>query len=97
MIERGDFEPDGMSGRIIDFYRQWLNGENDKWEDFDRTLHRNPFGLVMEEAWAKELEKKIDSEETPPDKKKELERKLRIARRGIEKVNAARAVSVNTK
>jgi len=36
MHDRMKDEPDGMSAMILEFYWEWLNGENRNWEKFDK-------------------------------------------------------------
>jgi hypothetical protein len=33
-------EPDDMSGMILEFYWEWLNGKNKNWEKFDKKRNK---------------------------------------------------------
>ena len=35
MLERKITQPDDMSATILEFYYDWLNGQNDKWKNFE--------------------------------------------------------------
>ena len=35
-MDRFIVEPDDMSGMILEFYWEWLNGKNKNWEKFDK-------------------------------------------------------------
>ena len=34
--ERGVYHPDSMSGIILDYYHDWLNGKTETWKDWEK-------------------------------------------------------------